>query len=299
MKAGRPARHSHAPGTFWYYNNWDFNALGGIYRQQTGGDIYRDFADKIAKPLGMRDFDPTSLAYSYRDPGQAKPASIHPSYPFRMSARDLARFGLMYLRQGQWRGEQILPPGWVTESTAPHSEAGPKRGYGYMWWTGEADGPFGTVRVPGRIFYAAGYRGHYLIVMPDLRLVVAHRVDTDRPGTSVSGQDMGRLLWLILDAAGCADIGEPPVMTSAPGQRLTPEVWRGFFAGGRKAVRTLVKGGEYSITYLADGAMELSRSGDGRALRRGRWRFEGDRFLRELAGRERAWADLSGCVPRG
>src|SRR5690606_18172885 len=35
MKAERPERHSHAPGTFWYYNNWDFNALGTIYEQAT------------------------------------------------------------------------------------------------------------------------------------------------------------------------------------------------------------------------------------------------------------------------
>ena len=40
MRDGRPKRGSHAPGTFWYYNNWDFNVLGTVFRQLTGADIF-------------------------------------------------------------------------------------------------------------------------------------------------------------------------------------------------------------------------------------------------------------------
>ncbi|WP_234843725.1 serine hydrolase [Sinorhizobium meliloti] len=53
IKRKRPARGSHAPGSFWFYNNWDFNALGTIYRQQTGEDIFQSFEKKIARPLDM------------------------------------------------------------------------------------------------------------------------------------------------------------------------------------------------------------------------------------------------------
>jgi CubicO group peptidase (beta-lactamase class C family) len=49
----RPARGSHPPGTFWYYNNWDFNALGTIYEHATGMSIFAGFARNIATPIGM------------------------------------------------------------------------------------------------------------------------------------------------------------------------------------------------------------------------------------------------------
>ena len=50
MAAKRPARGSHAPGTFWYYNNWDFNALGAIYEHATGTSVFAAFAREIAAP---------------------------------------------------------------------------------------------------------------------------------------------------------------------------------------------------------------------------------------------------------
>lgn len=63
MRRNRPERGSHAPGTFWFYNNWDFNALGTIYRQQTGEDIFQSFAKRIAQPIGMQDFSARDGAY--------------------------------------------------------------------------------------------------------------------------------------------------------------------------------------------------------------------------------------------
>ncbi|WP_395685506.1 serine hydrolase domain-containing protein [Caenimonas koreensis] len=96
MAAMRPLRASHAPGTFWYYNNWDFNALGTIYERATGTGIFEAFQLKIAGPLQMEDWRRQDGDY-FR--GRA---SIHAAYPLRMSARDLARFGLLYLHKGKW-----------------------------------------------------------------------------------------------------------------------------------------------------------------------------------------------------
>jgi hypothetical protein len=58
MTKNRPARGSHAPGTFWYYNNWDFNVLGTIFEKKTGLKIGQAFYERIAKPIGMQDFQP-------------------------------------------------------------------------------------------------------------------------------------------------------------------------------------------------------------------------------------------------
>src|SRR5262249_18504682 len=96
MALSRPPRGSHPPGSHWYYNNWDFNALGTIFEQETGTKIFEAFEARIADPLQMEDFRVSDGCY------QRGPESQHPGYPLRMSARDLARFGLLYLRQGKW-----------------------------------------------------------------------------------------------------------------------------------------------------------------------------------------------------
>jgi len=59
MARARPPRGSHAPGTFWYYNNWDFNVLGTIYERATGTGIYDALDRLIAKPIGMQDYRPS------------------------------------------------------------------------------------------------------------------------------------------------------------------------------------------------------------------------------------------------
>jgi len=166
MKNTRPARGSHAAGEHFYYNNWDFNALGTIYRQQTGRDIFADFERRIARPLGMQDFTRIDGCYNSEE------MSLHPAYAFMMSARDLARFGQLYLQLGEWRGKRIVPEGWVRESTAGISEAGDRNiasgdalRYGYLWWVID---PYRGQR----IFYAAGTYGQRVVVAPALKAVL-------------------------------------------------------------------------------------------------------------------------------
>jgi CubicO group peptidase (beta-lactamase class C family) len=56
MREQMPARESHTPGAFWCYNNWDFNALGGIYERELGKKIGNAFQEEIAAPVQMQDF---------------------------------------------------------------------------------------------------------------------------------------------------------------------------------------------------------------------------------------------------
>lgn len=199
MKARKPQRGAHPPRTFWYYNNWDFNALGTIYEQQTKTQIGASFAQLIAAPLQMEDFDLGDARYVG---GQD---SIHRAYPFRMSARDLARVGLLYLHEGRWRGRQIIPRGWVKASTTAYSIAEGDAeygysGYGYMWWVAANGNHFPNVEVKDGAFSARGVGGHFLVVMPDRDLVVVHRVNTDEDGREVTTAQFGTLLRLLLDA---------------------------------------------------------------------------------------------------
>ena len=128
MSALRPGRGSHEPGSHFYYNNWDFNALGTIYERATGQSVFDAFLALIARPIGMQDMMPENMRY-FREP-----VSRHPAYLFRMSARDLARFGLLYLNDGTSAERSIIPSDWVRWSTSAMADAGVRGGYGAMWW---------------------------------------------------------------------------------------------------------------------------------------------------------------------
>ena len=188
MLVGIPARDTHQPGEHYYYNNWDFNVLGAILEQQTGEKIYDLFYKEIAKPLGMHDYSgqyeaidgeseeeeaipDTDGIYQYE-----KSKSQYPAYHFRMSARDLALYGQLYINYGQWNGKQIIPKNWIDVSTKPYSIYDPRYGnaYGMLW----------RVRVPDEntirnSFFHTGLGIHMLGVYPDSKVVIVHRVDTE------------------------------------------------------------------------------------------------------------------------
>ena len=193
MAALRPPRGSHAPGTHWYYNNWDFNALGTIYEKQAGQGIFAAFDAQLAQPLQMQDFRPQDGGYFTGS------ASIHPAYPFRMTARDLARFGLLYLREGKWGDRQIVPAAWVKESVQPYSDAGFDGGYGYLWWVAVNGRHLPFVNLPAGSYSARGAGGHHVLVIPAYDTVIVHRVDTD-VRHNVNNRQFGELVRLILEA---------------------------------------------------------------------------------------------------
>lgn len=166
MQEKRPARGSQPAGTFWYYNNWDFNALGTIYRRATGEEIFESFLRRIARPIGMEDFRASDGSYVLDR------ASDHPAYPFRMTARDLARFGQLILNGGRWNGAQIVPADWIRESTTAYSKTDRSdRSYGYLWWV------LAPERLgPGAVI-ASGVGGQIIAIVPAKRLVAVEIVD--------------------------------------------------------------------------------------------------------------------------
>ncbi|HSH25015.1 MAG TPA: serine hydrolase [Massilibacterium sp.] len=208
MEAARPERYSQAPGTYWYYNNWDFNVLGTIYRQETGKDIYKSFKTMIADPIGMKSFNSETDGDYSKDPNQ----SIHPAYPFKMNAIDMARFGLLMERNGKWKEKQIIPEFWVKQSTVSYSDTdngsypdtsatAAAGGYGYLWWVAVGNQHFKDVdKVPFGLYTARGYRGHVIAVIPDMDLVFVYRNDDSKRGKSTSYSNIGKLLMKIINA---------------------------------------------------------------------------------------------------
>lgn len=213
MRAERPARGSHRPGEAFFYNNWDFNLLGALFEQATERGVFEAFREDIAVPLGMEDFrlqdGCAELAPSY---------SRYPAHAFRLSARDLARYGQLWLQQGTWNGKELVPAHWVEESTTPHTELDGGRGYGLLWWTYAAGSLAGYPALDRHDHFAAiGTGGQLLLVVPDAELVFVHRGDTDNeravPGSRV---------WSLAELVLAARVGPPEAEPELSVLRVEP-----------------------------------------------------------------------------
>ena len=176
----RPARESHAPGTFWFYNNWDFNVLGAIFEKKTGLKIGDAFYQRIAKPIGMQDFKSGDVYYV----GNGE-VSRYPAYMFEMTTRDMARFGLLYLNHGRWKTHQIVPRDWVEKSTHAtemvHVGTIDAGGYEYLWWVEHGGVHLGEATLPG-MYSAQGAGGHYILVIPSVGLVIVNQFNNEPDG---------------------------------------------------------------------------------------------------------------------
>ena len=150
----------------------------------------------------MQDFDPAKCKYV----GGA--GSNYPAYVFYASARDLARFGLLYLRHGRWGDKQIIATEWIDRSTKAYSTTDRNLGYGFLCWIVPPDPPAALASPPGT-FFALGAGGEFVIVIPAYDLVVVHLARTERDASGgelgVSLSQMSHLLTLILAAR--ADAG--------------------------------------------------------------------------------------------
>ena len=185
MKKARPARNSHDPGSFWYYNNWDFNTACHILMEHSGKDFFEDFKEKIAEPLQMEDFTLDDTYYHLE-----AEHSQYPAYPFRMSARDLARIGQWFLQDGVWSGEQLISHQWIDRSTTSYSSNVRRdgTGYGYMWWTGI----YGDTH---KNYSAQGVGNQAIIVFPEHNVVMVNRANTYK-GERVKTSDLQMLTKL-------------------------------------------------------------------------------------------------------
>ncbi|MCP3891494.1 MAG: serine hydrolase [Desulfobulbaceae bacterium] len=199
MKRSRPSRGAFRPGEHWYYNNWDFNALGTIFEIKTNIPIGQAFKEWIADPIEMQDFRAEDVHYRW------KTVSLYPSYPFWVSARDLARFGQLYLQMGKWKDQQVIPESWVYASIFPYSKSHDDLGYGFMWWIHSSGA-----------YFAHGHMGQFIVVIPSIKIVVVNRVFSGTPSMGclsseikeelkpftkpVSRLEFKRLVVLILEA---------------------------------------------------------------------------------------------------
>lgn len=199
--ASAPPRGSQRPGTYYLYSNWDFNALGTIFEQETGRNIYDALESDLARPIGMRDFE----RERHRRTGDTT-VSRHLAYHIHLSTRDMARIGYLMLREGSWNGTQVVPREWVKRSTraiTPVHEMNPtprrdgRFGYGYLWWV--FDGRYGTGAYEGA-YTGIGAYGQYITVIPALDMVIAHKTNFGRTRRQVRHGDFFEMVDMIVAA---------------------------------------------------------------------------------------------------
>lgn len=153
----------HAPGSQWYYSSGTTNIVSACLSRalnKRGGDLEAWMRARLFEPLGMTSAQPKFDAAGH---------FIGSSFCY-CTAEDFARFGYLYLRDGVWNGERLLPEGWVdyarSPTPVPETET---QGYGAHWWHGLGG--------PGS-FSANGYQGQYTVLVPDLDLILVRHGDS-------------------------------------------------------------------------------------------------------------------------
>ena len=158
------------PGSEWRYTNCNFVLLSRMIRDSAGGDAKsaRQFIEReLFAPLG---FEHATLEY---DSAGVPLGTIH----LWASARDWARFGLLYLRDGVTEsGQRLLPEGWVEYSATLTPLSADEYGYGAGFWTQRGNSAAARARIaagfPADSFAAIGSQGQYTIVIPSHDLVI-------------------------------------------------------------------------------------------------------------------------------
>ena len=152
-------RMLYAPGTTFFYNTGGSHLLSVVIERSTGMDTLSYARTYLFDPIGVGEVE------WQRDP-QGYYTGGHDLW---MRAEDMARFGLLYLNQGKWDGNQIIPAEWVEISTAHQStERGISGLYGYHWWVT----PLVVRDKPVETYFALGFAGQYIYVVPEFDLVV-------------------------------------------------------------------------------------------------------------------------------
>jgi CubicO group peptidase (beta-lactamase class C family) len=212
-------RGSEGPGRYFAYNNWDFNTLATILEQETGDRVFEAFDQHFGKPLQMEDWRVSDGYYHFE-----RDKSKYPAYPFRISARDAARFGLLFARDGTWNDERILSEHWVRRSSALYSIDNDIIGYGFMWW---------VLREPRftrhGMFTALGVGNQMIAVLPKSDLVIVNRANTYE-GEGTPTPALLDLIEQVLEARTGTPVADPrltplevgsdPKITEMPNDRL-------------------------------------------------------------------------------
>ncbi len=242
------------PGSVFCYNNGATYVLGAIVQRVTGQTLLDYLRPRLLDPLGI------GPGYWHQNPAGRELgfSGLH------LRTEDLARFGQLYLDDGVWAGERLLPQGWVADASAVHTpnpaEPNPdwQQGYGYQLWRSR----YG--------YRGDGAYGQFCLVLPEQDMVVVTTAQTENmqglidavwqhvlPGVDAPTPDQDQALATRLAGLSLAPDGGGLLGTALPEAAATVEV-----AG----VEVDPDGG-WRVTVTEAGADLVLRCGDGRWVR--------------------------------
>ena len=174
------------PGTKWAYNSGGSALMAEVIRKATGKHADKYAEQYLFGPLGIRD-------YHWKKTPTGHPDTEGGLY---LEAEDLARIGQLYLNDGVWNGQRLLPEGWAKEATLRHVENvatnGP--GYGYQWWRYDRRGT--------EVWAGNGFGGQFIIILPAHNTVAVVN-SWNVFGSQVQGV-LRPMIEAVMDAAGIA-----------------------------------------------------------------------------------------------
>ncbi|MFO1330367.1 MAG: serine hydrolase [Rubrivivax sp.] len=183
-----------APGERWAYTDTHYLLLGRLALDALGGEpaeLLRFATRELFAPAGLRH------VHLDLDAAGTPIASSHGL----ASARDWARLGQLFLDDGVAGGRRLLPPGWVAMSTTPTLDTG----YGAGWWTNRRPGlvpgwgvPWGLPGAPADTFFARGFMGNFVVVVPSRRVVLVRLSVSTQRGDDIAETD--RIVAEVLQA---------------------------------------------------------------------------------------------------
>lgn len=141
------------PGDSFHYNSGLPHILSILIAQESGMST-REFAEQYL-------FDPLDISLTQ---WTLVNGNHNGCCELWLTPRDLVKIGTLYLHQGEWNGEQIIPKDWLQESTKFQIDIDQETGYGYYWWL--------TTISNHDIFSALGWGGQFIHIIPDLNLVI-------------------------------------------------------------------------------------------------------------------------------
>lgn len=194
------------PGEVWNYSSGAIMLLSRVLAEATGMDPADYAASRLFDPLGFsraewwKDGADNTIMYCCID----------------ATSRDFAKLGQLYLSDGVWDGERLLPEGWVEEATRPHQPDNPS--YGLTWWLNGEGGRPDRATLPRSLYWAQGFDGQFIFVFPEQGLVVVRNAWFVRPEGPPVAPDG-------LTAAGLGLGGILPTGTLTPGERWDPETF--------------------------------------------------------------------------
>jgi len=169
-------RKLNEPGTVFEYNDVRVNVLAYSLLNVWRKPLPQLLKEKIMNPIGA---STTWRWYGYHNSWvnidgtnmQSVSGGGHSGGGLFINTKDHARFGLLFLNNGKWKGQQLISENWIKEATTP-SKA--NANYGFMWWLNQK-GTRHWEGLPEHIYYAAGFGGNFIVIDQKQKLVVVTR----------------------------------------------------------------------------------------------------------------------------